>query len=66
MEEEGKRKPRAKVSFQLTKASGNGTWYTRCVEDYSTVSEVLFKTEMTSDEKLIRIIKYSRQKLVRN
>ena len=61
VQEEGVRKPMAKVAFQVIAWSGWGTCYTKDAEGYLTTSGVIYKSENTLDTKLIDIIAEFRQ-----
>ena len=63
VEDEGQRKPRMKAAFQVQQCNGEGTWYTKDTEDYSTASSITFKYEGKDNTKLVRIIAELKEKL---
>ena len=63
VEEEGRRKPRIKTSFQISQLNGEGTWYTKDAEDYSHASSSTSRSEDNGDTKLIKIIADLKEKL---
>jgi len=52
-----------KVSFKVKQCNGEGTWYTKDAEDYSTTSSITFKYEGKDDTKLVRAIAELKEKL---